>query len=474
MSKKRVQIIFLRYVVSGVFLLLVWGCSFLGERDRNEAIVVEFNLKSDRGVFKGMGANVPISFYNRRMKPLQTFNDLDVKYVRVKREGDNWDNILALRSTTGRLGIKWIYSIDEIPPDYLNQAGELVDVPGFAIWWADEVDELYYQEVPADYIELLARPDIPRGDSLPMDSDTYNALIHATREQLDLREFQQVGIVGPGLSSPSTGGDLETWYMDLDQAAFDALDYWTVQLWEDYPEASLNKFSAYLETIDSRKPTWISAYASLATAYGDKRYPDPNQYDVEGNLKAFKTYYYSASFSLPYGLRLYSNTLDLLKQRDVTPFIYQLYDAPSDVKYKKQSWGLLDLNGVAKPSFVLLSNLMKRIPKEPRVIPATYHSGPGLNALAFTSHKQMIITLVNEELEPQSIEVQVTGGINQLDFITCVSYSSSVIHAVELGQRDYIESKDVSLKIKKSTSDNAYAFSVYLEPQSVLVAEFKL
>jgi len=459
--------------------LIIWHCSFLGERDRGDFIAVEFDLQKDGGVFEGMGANVPISYYNRRMKPLQTLNDLDVKYIRVKRESDNWDNILALRSASGRLGIKWIYSLDAIPVSFLNEFGQLIDIEGFADWWAEEVDELYYQEVPADFIELLDSPDLFRGDSISMNADTYNALIYATREQLDLRGYEQVGIVGPGLSTPETSGELETWYMDLDQAAFDELDYWTVQLWEDRfasgnLDAALNQYSEFLNNIDSWKPTFVSAYATSKFVYGELRYPNPSQYDIDGNLNSFETYYYSASFSLPYGLRVYSNTLDILKYPQSTPFIYQLYDAPADVKFKKKSWGLLDLNGVPKPAFALLSSLTKRIPKKAKIIPAKYEPVKGLNALGFSNHERIILTLANEELESRSIQVVLKGADRSLEFIRGTTQFSSVIHPVELGKRDVVESQELALKIRSDSESDGYVFSITLNPQSTLISEFQL
>ncbi|MCF6237704.1 MAG: hypothetical protein L3J79_02645, partial [Candidatus Marinimicrobia bacterium] len=351
---------------TGLLLLLslMWSCSFMGDRKKKQYSPIEFDLSRDTGPFGGLGANVPISFYSRRMKPLQTLNDLGIKVIRVKREDDNWDNILALRRATQRLGIKWIYSLDDIPMSFVNQQGKLIDVAGFAQWWAEEVDELSYQEVPADYIELLDAPDLSSSDSLPLSPDSYNALIHATRKELDLRGFQQVGIVGPGLSRPDLPGDLERWYMDLDQEAFESLDRWTVQIWDDSTEGgrhgnALEGLVNYLAEIESLKPIIVSAYATTQTTSDQQEYPDPAQYDLLGNLNTVETYSYSASFSMPYALRVYSNTLKLLEPGGITPLVYQIYDAPADVKFKKRSWGLLDLNGVAKPVFTMLTNLIK-------------------------------------------------------------------------------------------------------------------
>ncbi|NQV16508.1 hypothetical protein HQ531_13685 [bacterium] len=439
---------------------------------------MEIDLSTELGKFEGMGANVPISFYSRRLKALQTFNELGVKYIRVKRVSDNWDDILALRGSTQRLHIKWIYSLDAIPANFTNEYGQLVDIEGFAGWWAEEVDELLYQEVPADYIELLDVPDIAPGDSLPMSSDTYNALVHATKEELTLRGFDQVGIVGPGLSTPGISGDMETWYMDLDEQVFETLDFWTVQMWENRIDdenlsVAFNQLTEYLDTIESRKPIFVSEYASTETNFGKIQYPDPGAYDQQGNLSTFKTYYYSASFTMPYALRVYSNTLDLLKQAAVIPFIYQMYDAPADVKFKKQSWGLLDLNGEAKPVFTLLANLMKRIPDNASVVKASYDPQHNFNALAFDNGEKLVLTVCNQDESAKSIQINISSARRSLELTGAVASHSPELFSVELGQRDVVETVDMELKLRHDEANNSQFFTISVEPQSTMVAEFQ-
>ena len=457
----------------------MWSCSFFGDRQKGQYIPIDFDLSQDVGLFSGLGANVPISFYSRRMKPLQTLNDLGIKVIRVKREEDNWDDILALRAATRRLGIKWVYSLDAIPVSFVDRYGQLIDIEGFAGWWAEEVDELFYQEVPADYIELLAAPDRSPNDSLPLSPDSFNALIHAIRHELDLRDFQQVGIVGPGLSTPELSGDLESWYMNLDQEAFDILDYWSVQCWADSTDGenldpAIADLIKYLTEIESLKPILISAYATAKTNYGNQEYPDPDGYDQLGNLPAFETYYYSASFSLPYALSVYSNTLKLLEHGGVTPLIYQLYDAPTDVKHKKRSWGLLDLNGVVKPVFTMLTNLMKRIPDGVVIVPAIDNPQANLMSLSFKSNKQVVVTICNEHTSSKAIQVRLHGVGRSLEFDQAVSLSAPEVYPVALGKRDAVELLDTQLKMRYDGANDSYSFSVTMDPQSTMVAEFHL
>ena len=458
-------------------LSLMWSCSFFGTRKKGEYIPIEFDLQKEVGPFEGLGANVPISFYSRRMKVLQTFNELDIRYIRVKREDDNWNDILALRASTSRLGVKWIYSLDAIPAQFLNDYGRLVDVKGFAGWWAEEVDELLYQDVPADYIELLDTPDILRGDSLALNSDLFNELVHATRAELDLRDFQDVAILGPGLSSPAFAGDLETWYMDLDQTGFDMLPFWTVHSWESTIEGAqigpaFGSFFEYLDRIESRKPLMVTSFATSETKFNDIQYPDPNQYDLLGNLNTFETYYYSATFTLPYALRVYSNTLDLLKHKQVVPFLYQLYDAPADVKYKKRSWGLLDLNGGEKPVFSLLSLLMKRVPKRATIIATIDPTQDGLNALTFKNPDEVIVTVLNESLEAKSIQINLQGVDRKLEISSAAVHYSPGLLPPEEGKKDIIETEELELKPRFDGANDSYVFTLMLKPQSIFVGEF--
>ncbi|NQV42596.1 MAG: hypothetical protein HQ506_09595 [Candidatus Marinimicrobia bacterium] len=460
-----------------LILGMMWSCSFFGDRKKGEYTPIEFDLQKEVGPFQGLGANVPISFYSRRMKVLQTFNELGIKYIRVKRDAENWDDILALRASTSRLGVKWIYSLDAIPPQFLNNYGRLVDLKGFAIWWAEEVDELLYQDVPADYIELLDTPNILRGDSLSLSSDLFNDLIHATRAELDLRDFQNVAIVGPGLSTPSIAGDLETWYMDLDQAGFDMLPFWSVHCRENSIDgeqtgAALGTLFEYLDKIESRKPVMVSSFTTLETKFNDIQYPDPNQYDLLGNLNTFESYYYSATFSLPYALRVYSNTLDLLKHRQVVPFLHQLYDAPADVKYKKRSWGLLDLNGDEKPVFSLLSQLMKRVPKQATIVATLDPTHEGLNALTFKNQDEVIVTVLNESLGSKSIQISLHGVDRKLTVHSVELHYSPVLFPPEQGKKDMVETEVLEIKPRYDGANDTYVFALMLKPQSIFVGEF--
>ncbi|NQV49381.1 MAG: hypothetical protein HQ507_02720 [Candidatus Marinimicrobia bacterium] len=458
-------------------MTVLWSCSFFGDRKKGQYIPVQYDLSQEIGPFSGLGANVPISFYSRRMKVLQTFNDLGIQYIRVKRTTDNWNDLLALRSATTRLGIKWIYTLDAIPNSFVNEYGQLVDVPGFAKWWAEEVDELLYQDVPADFIELLDRPDIATSDSLALTSEQYNELIHATRQELDLRDFQQVAIIGPALSGPGIAGEMETWYVELDQQAFDIINRWTVHMWEDRIEngklfPALANLLEYLDQTESRKPVFVNSYASSETKFGMVEYPDPDQYDILGNLSSFETYYYSASFTMPYGLRVYSNTLDLLRNKEVVPFIYQLYDAPADVKYLKKSWGLLDLNGEPKPVFTLLSLLLKKIPENAVVVEANSSLQNGLNTLVFKSQDQIIFTLSNEENESQSMQVSLAGAGRSLEITTAFQCYATAVYPPELGKSDGVEVNEVEIKVRYDGASKSHVFPVSLEPHSIFVAEF--
>lgn len=460
-----------------LILSVLWSCSFLRDRKKDEYIPVEFDLNQSVGPFNGLGANVPLSFYSRRMKVLQTFNELGIKYVRVKRSDDNWDDILALRASISRLGIKWVYSLDEVPVEFLDDYGKLVDIDGFAIWWAEEVDELLYQDVPADYIELLDRPDVLRGDSAAFNSDIYNQLIHATRNELDMRDFQNVAIVGPSLSSAAFGGEMETWYMDLDQSGFDMLPFWAVHLSNTQQEGgnigeTLHDFVGYLKGIESNKPLFVNAYAPPETKFNGVQYPDPDEYDVLGNQNTFETYYYSAAFTLPYALRMYSNTLELLKFRDAIPFLFQIYDAPADVKYKKQSWGLLDLNGGEKPVFTLLSNLVKEVPKRATILSTLEPLPANLNAMAFVNQDEWVVTAVNEDLKSKDIQVRLKGAPRKLDVKNAAIHYALELHPPELGRKDILAEEILELKRANNTNDG-YIFSLTLPPQSTFVGEFQ-
>lgn len=476
----------LRFVVSklgpglvlAVVLSMLGSCSLISDRRTKDSLPIEIDLSQEGHAFMGMGANVPISFYNRRTRPLQVLNDLRISHIRVKRTGDNWNDIAALRAATYRLKIKWIYSLDKIPLAYLDESGRLMDVDGFAHWWAEEVDELNYQEVPADFIELIESPDLANAGAPIMNADDYNQLIHTTRQELDLREYQDVAMIGPGLSSLSTSDSMETWYMDLDQQAFETLRDWSVELHDDASGAmsmggKLQDFQAYLEKIESIKPILLTSYTNRIKQYGEFEYPDPERYDILGNKPDYERYYYSASFSMPYALRSYSNTLDLLSHPQVIPFIHQLFDAPEAVKFKKQSWGLLDLNGGEKPLYTLLSALLSRIPKQARILTLDLSDTPGLRGLGFLNNEKLVLTLCNETATRIDVRFIMKAAPDVFTIVHAMDLLSPKINHPDLGRMDIVEEESLSLKLKRSGDDLSTSFPATLRPNSIFIAELE-
>ena len=459
-------------------LLLLTSCSLIRQRKGAEYQPIVIDLTKDSGPFKGFGANVPISFYNRRTRPLQVLNDLNIRYVRVTRSADNWNDILALRAATHRLKIKWIYTLVEIPAPFVNAQGQLVDVDGFAAWWAEEVDELDYQEVPADLIELVERPDLNQQGYQVMDADTYGRLVHATRKELDLRDFQDVAIVGPGLASPDIHGERETWYMDLDQEAFNALQYWSVQAWEDSSGtvsagAAISHLVSYQKSIESQKQVFVTSYGTHQTRFHGQQYPDPGRYDILGNQSGYERYYYNATFALPYGLKVFATTLELFAISEATPFIYQLYDAPDEVKFKKSSWGLLDLNGQEKPVYQLLATLLKEIPDKASIIPLQFRDDAMISGLAFRDDTRLIITLCNQQLVSRNIQLVLKAADRSLTFQNAIALDALETYPPDLGKMDTIKKTEVELKLRSSSELKANTCQYTIAPQSVLIATFQ-
>jgi hypothetical protein len=462
-----------------LLLFALGSCSLLSHRKDKDSIPIPISLDAPSHRFLGMGANVPITFYNRRTRPLQVLNDLRISYIRVKRTEDNWNDIAALRAATFRLKIKWIYSLDNIPLNYLNSKGRLFDTEGFANWWAEEVDELNYQEVPADLIELIDNPELLNSGTPVLNSDGYNELLHATRRELDLRDYQNVGIIGPGLSTLSTEDSLETWYMDLDQPAFEMLKFWSGDLNADtasgihLPEQLAN-FRSYLNRIESLKPIFITSYANRINQYGPLMYPDPNRYDILGNRPDYERYYYSASFSMPYALQVYTNTLNLLSQPEVIPFVHQLFDAPDDVKFKKRSWGLLDLNGTEKPVYRLLSALFSRVPKDAEVVPIDFPHALSLSGLVFYGRQKVILTICNQTAMNMDLRLVLKGATGSLSMAEAMALLSPEINHPDLGRMDDVTMEPLELKLKRSSGDNSHSLPVTMRSNSVFIAELEM
>ena len=67
----------------------------------------------------------------------------------------------------------------------------LNNIPGFATWWKDEVDYLYTNGMPVEYIELMNEPDSWGAWSTGITYSDYNLLVK------DLRPKTSRGIAEP-------------------------------------------------------------------------------------------------------------------------------------------------------------------------------------------------------------------------------------------------------------------------------------
>ena len=147
-------------------------------------------------------------------------------------ERASWEEMQATRAITDALGIEWVYMIWVAPGTMVNAAGQLRTdrIDDFAEWWAGEVADLYANNIPVEYIELMNEPDSGGSWSTGITPSQYNTLVFLTRQELNDAGLENVGIVGPGLASLHPWSDPAGYINGLDADGVAAMSAWSTHV----------------------------------------------------------------------------------------------------------------------------------------------------------------------------------------------------------------------------------------------------
>lgn len=280
------------------------------------------------------------------------FANLNITHVRFSQDWSSWEDLATLRRQSGAQGIKWLLVKWAPPPEMMGEDKALKDIAGYARLWVDTVREFDRHGCRPEYLDLVNEPDYFGIPPAP-----YNELVKAVRRSLDAAGFRDVGIAGPGVTHVGEANARR--YVDaLDDEAVRSLAVWATHGWEDVSVDTTDRrsaaFAAACRARDPEKPVWYSEYATWSRAFHGVRYPDS---DTESRN-------YCGSFTMPYAVRVYENTLALFNHGVAVPFYWCSEDGLDD----RKQWGFIGPRGEKKPVYHALRALYGEVRPGSRVV----------------------------------------------------------------------------------------------------------
>jgi hypothetical protein len=435
---------------------------------------VTFDLRTIRQTYDGFGVQVWAFNHSRDVDLTELLQDLNIKYVRLTRQGASWEQMASLRKITDRFDIKWVYMVWSAPGGLTDGRGRLRDVAGFSQWWIREVDVLALNNMMPHYIELMNEPDSEGRWSTGIDPRRYNRLVKSVRRLLDERGYGEVDIVGPGLAHLDWLDHTSKWLRALDPIAVSALGAWSTHIWDDGDlcrggssciEKQWSDFEAETKSRDAAKPIFVTEFSTKEATFHGVRYPHP-EHGTRFELDAGRGYY-SASHTMSFAVRLFENTLALLNQGANVPFVWQLVDDETELLRDKKSWGLVDVKGKAKPAFGALKTLCSQIPVGARVVAPPEQTGADLYSAAFVDRGRVVVAAANDTNTQKTARFRLRGAGGRLDIIDAKAYRLDARGSPDTGEPDRGRVVPQHLTLRASGTGE-YTFDAALPPDSTL------
>ena len=455
------------------FLFILQGC----EEVEDSPTSITFDLSITQQEFMGFGAQIWGYNSNPSVDLGTILKGLNIRYVRITRESATWDQLAATRQVTNALGIQWVTMIWSAPQQFEDEQAMLRDVNGFADWWVSEVAEFDSHNMRPHFIELMNEPDSDGNWSTGIDPPTYNTLVKAVRQGLDERGFVDVEIVGPGLTHLDWSNHSGRWIDALDEEAVQALAVWSTHSWDDGDlcrggagciERQWPSFEGAVMAQDPAKPIFLTEYATKENTFHGMTYPHPDRYMDSGGNEGFEVFYYSATFTHSYAVRVFENTLAHLNNGVNVPFIWQLVDEPTEVAYMKKSWGLVDLDGNPKPVYQALQTLLLTIPVGAKVIGPPMQTDHSLYAGGFIYQDSVIIAIANDDDQAHDATVYLTQLGRKLRIIESVAYRLAQRGDPGNGEADTGQVYTLNITLAEGITAGECSFSVSLPAESTI------
>ncbi|MDB5104157.1 MAG: O-Glycosyl hydrolase [Fibrobacteres bacterium] len=391
------------------------------------------------------------------------FDALAIRYVRLSRDNDSWADLQAFRAFCDQRKIKWVYTLWQAPAQYKDGSNMLTDPDGFARHWKDVVADLDAHHCRPESIDLMNEPDSKGVWSTGIAPETMNLLIHAVRRELDLAGYSDVGIAGPNLTSMSDWSGPKAYFNAMDAESVGSMTAFATHPWGDDVarqdcrgggdclEKTWSGFGASAKAKDPSKPLWILEYATRQYVYDGISYPDPD-----------KVGQYNASFTMPYAVRTFENTLAFLNLGATVPFYWDAEDSPGSTK----QWGYIDEHGAKKPIYHALKALYPHIPAGSSVIKAGAQDSL-LYAGAYLNDTGVTLAIANDSKGARDMTVRFSHAGGTLAFDRAIAVETASRPDPSLKQADQCAVSPKALVIA-GEGEEGYSLRVSLAGYSTL------
>jgi hypothetical protein len=389
--------------------------------------------------------------------------NLNIKYVRIIKDYGTWEDMAAYRGVTDALGIKWLYTCWNAPPEFESAQGMLDDVPGFAAWWRDQVITLDSNGCKPEYIDLMNEPDSGGAWSTGITPSDWASLVKQVRSNLDAAGYSDVGIAGPGLTNLNWDNKNSQYIGALDAQGVAALAAFSYHAWDDGDicgddysggasclEGQWPDFGLSCDAKDPAKPKWITEYATKENVFHGVTYP-PSDNAPSG---------YSAACSMSFAVRTYENTLVHINQGASVPYYWSAGDGGGKV------WGYIS-GGFKRCVYYTLKDLSTKIPVGASVVSAPSQASDPLYAGVFVDGSKVIVCISNDDDAEHTDTIQLQNAPNNL------GYTEAVARVIDQWNDPSTEIPDTCQLINRTLSivdegGGSYSFDVTLPADSTL------
>jgi hypothetical protein len=307
-------------------------------------------------------------------------------------------------------------------PSYWEAGGTLhaKHIPDYARLWGSLLFYLDESGIRPTWIELSNEPD---GDwNTRVHPPDYGQLVTAVRAELDARGFQEVGILGPGLSTLNHRGGAERWIGALDDGALASLGGWSVHTWDGFAERGEGKaflesrWAAFVGALEKKdpqksKPIFVTELGSKDTEFNGFRYTTPDN-SACGD----------AADSIPYAVRILDQVFTSLNHGASALVIWQA----ADQSWECSNWGLVtsaEEGAEPRPVFHALKSLADQVPRGARVIRATWHD-PLLSVAALRADERVVVGIANGSAETVTRTLAFSGTAEH-DWMASTAFSKA-------------------------------------------------
>ncbi|KAL0489143.1 undecaprenyl-phosphate 4-deoxy-4-formamido-L-arabinose transferase [Acrasis kona] len=312
----------------------------------------------------------------------------------------------------------------------------------WAKYWAAAVDRFMKNGIEISYVEVFNEQD---GDwDAHVDPKGYAKVVEYVRKELDYRNYQKVGIVGPGTSHVD---ELEY----LKWVNPDRLVAWSNHAYE---------FTGEVNQYDGHK--WMRSRAQRLASNMSQRKDLPILITELGSkTEVFHNIRYNPfnrGGAPAYASRLAHNALELISSGIHGLFIWDACDHEWD----KEKWGMIAEDGTKKVSFWVMKQLISAIPAGSKILkPSNQNSDVATSA--YYDQRGGYVFLSHSNAAPEARKVEV--------FLENVKFSSQ--SPVEtLAWSLYGKEEEIKKSVWVSSDKNWVA--VDLPSDSLVTLKFKL